>query len=142
MNQLEKMNRNLFSDFIKDNSFADYIIKPLYGKYLPESINVDVSENASEYHLTAEIPGVNKEDIDVKVHGDTVTISTEIKQHKEEKKDERVVKSERFYGYVSRTIQLDAEVDPSKTEAGYKDGVLTLTLPKVSVSDGHRIAIN
>lgn len=109
---------------------------------MPESINVDVSENASEYHLTAEIPGVNKEDIDVKVHGDTVTISTEIKQHKEEKKDERVVRSERFYGYASRTIQLDAEVDPSKTEAGYKDGVLTLTLPKVSVNDGHRIAIN
>lgn len=142
MNQLEKINRNLFSDFIRDNSFADFIIKPLYGKYLPESINVDVSENSSEYHLTAEIPGVNKDDIDIKVHGDTVTISTEIKQNKEEKKDERVVKSERYYGYVSRTIQFDTDVDPDKTEASYKDGVLNLTLPKHSVNNGHRIAIN
>jgi len=142
MNQLEKINRNLFSDFVKDNSFADFIIKPLYGKYLPESINVDIAENATAYHLTAEIPGVNKDDIDVKVHGDTVTISTEIKQNKEEKKDERVVKSERYYGYVSRSIQLDADVDPEKTEASYKDGVLSLTLPKASMSNGHRIAIN
>ena len=142
MNQLEKINRNLFADFVKDNSFTDFIIKPLYGKYLPESINVDVSENASSYHLTAEIPGVSKDDIDVKVQGDTVTISAEVKQNKEEKKDERVVKSERYYGYVSRTIQLDTEVDAAKTEANYKDGVLTLNLPKASISNGHRIAIN
>ena len=142
MNQLEKINRNLFTDFVRDNSFTDFLIKPLYGKYLPESINIDINENASEYSLTAEIPGVNKEDIDVKVHGDTVTISTEIKQNKEEKKDERVVRSERYYGYDSSPIQLDSDVDADKTVAQYKDGVLTLTLPKVSLTNGHRIAIN
>ena len=142
MNQLTKFNRNIFADLVKDNTFSDFLMKPLYGKYLPESINVDVTESPAEYVVSAEIPGVSKDDIDVKVDGDTVTISTEIKQHAEEKKDERVVRSERYYGYVSRTLQLNSDVDASKTVAQYTNGVLTLTLPKVASTEGQRITIS
>jgi HSP20 family protein len=142
MNQLEKFNRNLFLDFIGDNSLADFIVKPLYSRYLPIRLSVDLIENSSAYIVTAELPGVNKEDIEVSVQGNTVTISCEIKNDSEEKKDDRIVKSERYYGFVSRTLQLDLEVDSLKTEAQYKDGILTLTLPKLNDTKGQRITIN
>lgn len=142
MNQLEKSNRNSLLDFIGDNSLANFIVKPLYSRYLPVRLDVDLIENSSAYILTAELPGVNKEDIDVNVQGNTVTISCEIKNDSEDKKDDRVVKSERYYGFISRTLQLDLEVDSLKTEAQYKDGILTLTLPKLSDAKVQRIRIN
>lgn len=141
MNQLEKINRSLFSDFIRDNAFSDYLMKPLYGKYLPENINVDVNESPTEFKVQAEIPGVKKEEINVQVDGDTITISAEVKKEEEEKKDETVVKCERFYGFTSRTLQLGSDVDATKTVAQYKDGVLTLTLPKLTSDAARRIAI-
>ena len=142
MNQLEKFNRNLFSDFIGDNSLTDFIVKPLYARYLPIRMSIDLAENASAYIVTAELPGVNKDDIDVNVQGSSVTISCEVKNDSEEKKDDRVVKNERYYGFLSRTIQLELEVDASKAEAQYKDGILTLTLPKINSTQGQRITIN
>jgi HSP20 family protein len=142
MNQLEKINHNLFSDFIKDLAFSDYLIKPLYSKYVPENINVDISETPTEFKIQAEIPGVKKEEINVQVEGDTVTISAEVKKEEEEKKDETVVKCERFYGFTSRKMQLTSDVDADKTTAQYQDGVLTLTLPKVTSDAVRRIAIN
>ncbi len=112
MNQLEKINHNLFSDVIKDLAFSDYLIKPLYSKYVPENINVDISETPTEFKIQAEIPGVKQEEINVQVEGDTVTISAEVKKEEEE------------------------------NTAQYQDGVLTLTLPKVTSDAVRRIAIN
>lgn len=142
MNQLEKINRNLFGDFIKDVVFSDYLMNPIYSKYMPENINVDINESPSEFKIQAEIPGVKKEEINVQIEGDTITISAEVKKEEEEKKDETVVKCERFYGLTSRKIQLGAEVDTDKTMAQYKDGVLTLTLPKLKSDAVRRIVIN
>jgi HSP20 family protein len=105
-------------------------------------MSIDLAENASAYIVTAELPGVNKDDIDVNVQGSSVTISCEVKNDSEEKKDDRIVKNERYYGFLSRTIQLELEVDALKTEAQYKDGILTLTLPKISGTQGQRITIN
>lgn len=142
MTQLEKFNRNLFLDFIRDNSLTDFIVKPLYSRYLPDRMNIDLIENSSAYIVTAELPGVNKDDIDVNVQGNSVTISCEVKNGSEEKKDDRIVKSERYYGFVSRSLQLDVEVDSANTEAQYKDGILTLTLPKISGTQRKHITIN
>lgn len=105
------------------------------------SMKLEVSENDGAYHVKAQIPGVKKEDIKVYVEGNVVSISAEAKQEKEEKKGEKVVYSERAYGMASRSFTLPAPVDAQAARAEYKDGVLTLTLPKKAGASAKRIAI-
>ena len=105
-------------------------------------IRIDVSEADGVYAVKAEIPGVRKEDIDVRIDGNQVTISAEVKSDKEEESGGRVLRSERRYGFASRTFSLADNVDKSKAEAKYKDGVLQLTLPKQAAATQKRLAIS
>ena len=104
-------------------------------------IRIDLSETDKAYAVKAEIPGVKKEDIDVRNDGNQVTISAEVKQDKEEKKDGRVLRSERRYGYASRSFVLAADVDQAAADAKYNNGVLELRLPKKAQSAGKRLAV-
>jgi len=104
-------------------------------------IRLDVSETDKAYAVKAEIPGVRKEDIDVRIEGNRVTISAEVKHDKEEKKDGRVLRSERRYGYAARTFQLGSDVDSSAADAKYTNGVLELKLPKKATSESKRLAV-
>ncbi|MBL8351686.1 MAG: Hsp20/alpha crystallin family protein [Burkholderiaceae bacterium] len=104
-------------------------------------IKVDLSETDAAYTLKAEIPGVRKEDIDVRIDGNQVSVSAEVKQESEEKKDGRVLRSERRYGYASRTLWLDKPVDDAKAQARYTNGVLELTMPKKAEPSSKRLAI-
>jgi HSP20 family protein len=105
-------------------------------------IKLDVHENDASYTVKAEVPGVSKDDIDVRIEGNRVTLSAEVKKDKEEKKDGRVLRSERQYGYASRSFTLGCEVDEAKAEAKYKDGILELTLPKRAKSSSKRLPID
>ena len=105
-------------------------------------IKIDLSEANGNYKIKADIPGVSKDDIDVKVDDNKVTISAEIKKESEEKKDGRVLRSERHYGFASRSFWLDSPVDDTQVKAKYQEGVLELTLPKKEVSSKKRIAIS
>jgi HSP20 family protein len=98
-------------------------------EYEPK-MKMDVSEADASYLVKAEIPGVNKNDIHISVDGNLVSISAEVKKEKEEKKDEKIIRSERYYGQVSRSFTLSGEVDADKVQAKYSDGVLEVTLPK------------
>ena len=93
-------------------------------------IRMDVREDNDVYRVKADIPGVRKEDIHVAIDGNVVSISGEITREKEEKKGEAVLCSERYYGRQSRTFTLRHDIDDSKAEAKYQDGVLELVLPK------------
>jgi HSP20 family protein len=104
-------------------------------------IKMDVSELDDSYTVKAEIPGVRKEDIDVRVEGNQVTISAEVKKEKEEKKDGRVLRSERQYGWASRSFTLACPIDDSKTDAHYANGILMLTLPKKAATSTKRVAV-
>ena len=104
-------------------------------------IKVDVSEMDGQYEVKAEIPGVRKEDIDVRVDGNVVTISAEVKTEKEEKKGTRVLRQERQQGYASRSFTLACPVDDARAEASYQDGVLQLKLPKKAASSTKLLAI-
>ena len=104
-------------------------------------IKIDVNENDANYVVKADVPGVAKDDIDVRIDGNQVTISAEIKKEQEEKKDGRVLRSERQYGYASRTFSLACDVDEAKSVARYENGVLQLTLPKKTTSGSKRLPI-
>ena len=90
---------------------------------------VDVSETDSEYTIKAEIPEVKKEDVKVTLQNGVLTIQGERKEEKEEK-GKRYHRIERSYGSFLRSFDVPANVDESKTKADFKDGVLTLSLPK------------
>lgn len=105
-------------------------------------IKIDLTEQDGSYAVKAEIPGVKKDDIDVRVDGSTVTISAEVKTDKEEKGNGgRVLRRERQGGYASRSFTLDCPLNEAKVQASYKDGVLSLTLPKKAEVSSKRIAI-
>ncbi len=104
-------------------------------------IKLDLSETDAQYTVKAEIPGVKKEDIDVRIDGNRITIGAELKKESEEKKDGRVLRSERQYGYASRSFTLASAVDEAKSAAKYQDGVLELTLPKTTSTASKRLPI-
>ena len=104
-------------------------------------MKIEVKEDDNAYSVHAEIPGAKKEDIKVDVDGNIVSVSAEVRQEKEEKEGERVIRSERYYGTVSRSFSLDQDVDEGAAQAKYADGVLELTLPKKVGARSNRIEV-
>jgi HSP20 family protein len=101
-------------------------LRPLEEAWMPA---VDVSESGDKITVKAEIPGLEAKDIEISMVGDTLTIKGEKKVEKEEK-EENYHMVERSYGSFTRAMKLPAPVDPDKVEATYKNGVLTVVLPK------------
>jgi HSP20 family protein len=128
---------DLFADFGKG-----FWVKPLaFPAETEVKLKVDVKESDKAFTVHAEIPGVKKEDIQVDVNGNIVSIRAEVKQEKEEKKGDKVIYSERSYGMASRSLSLPGEVDSQGASAIYKDGVLDLTLPKKASAQAKQISI-
>ena len=111
------------------------------GMEVAPRIKLDLNELDNSYTVKAEIPGVRKEDIDVRVDGNVVTISAEVKKEKEEKKEGRVLRSERQEGYASRSFTLACPVDEAKAAAKYENGILELSLPKKAETSTKRLPV-
>ena len=109
---------NLFDDFFRDVAPGFYV-KPLHGDPLPTpaSIKIDVKENDKAYTVQAEVRGDSQS------------------------KDEKSLRTERYYGAVSRSFQLPQDFDQGSSKAKYDNGVLTLTLPKKTGGSAQRLAI-
>lgn len=127
-------------DFFKDMTPGFYV-KPLHGEGVPSDIRVDVTDAGDAYKIAAEIPGVHKSDIHVSMDGSTVTLNAEVKQEDVERKGDRVLRSERYFGSVSRSFQLPQDVDASGAKAKYDNGILNLTLPKKKGSRAQELAV-
>ena len=128
---------DLFADFTKG-----FWVKPLaFPAETDVRMKVDVKENDKAFTVHAEVPGVKKEDIQVDINGNMVSIRAEVKQEKEEKKGDKVIYSERSYGMASRSLSLPGDVDSQGASASYKDGVLDLTLPKKASAQSKHLAI-
>jgi len=131
-----------------DDLFKGFLVRPFSFEgradaglgQLPRA-KVDVAEKDGAYLVSAELPGVKKEDIHVAIDGPQVTLEAEVKREKEASKDERTLHSERVYGKVVRSLTLPQEVDESKAEAKFKDGILELTLPKKAAAQRKQISI-
>ena len=129
-------------DTALDDLMRGFFVRPMnYEPAVPAQLRVDVTENDGGYVVRAEIPGVKKEDINVGIDGNQVEISAEVKNEKEVKDGETVLRSERYYGKVYRAFALGQEIDESATQAKYADGILELTLPKKASAAAKRITI-
>lgn len=129
-----------------DDFFKGFLVRPVAydaarGEAALPRMKVDVAEKNGAYLVSAELPGVKKEDIDVSIDGAQVTLSAEVKREKEAAQDERVLHTERIYGKATRSFTLPQEVDEGKAEAKFRDGVLELTLPKKQAAQRKQISI-
>lgn len=105
-------------------------------------MRIDVSEKDNAYKVKADIPGVKKEDINVRIDGNVVQIDAEVNREKETKGNgDKILRSERHWGSISRTFSLAQDVDDTKVVAKYADGVLTLELPKKALPASKKIAV-
>ena len=131
---------NPFNDI--DDLLKGFFVRPVMFEDQPQmEIKVDVRENDKAYTVHADIPGVKKEDIQVSIDGNQVSISAESRMEKEEKKGDKVLRSERYCGKVARSFTLAHDVDEGNSQAKYTDGVLELTLPKKATSSTKKLAI-
>jgi len=107
------------------------------GRFVPA---VDIREDGDAITLTAEVPGMSKEDIEVSVDNGVLTLRGE-KKEEQTREGDNYHRVERRYGRFERHIQLPQGVDTDKIEATYKDGVLRLTMPKAEAAKAKRIQI-
>lgn len=131
-----------------EDLFRGFLVRPVDVGATPgsqvgstPSIRMDVTEQPQAYLVHAELPGVKKDDIHVTIDGNTVAISAEVKQEKKVSEGDRLLRSERYYGKVSRSFQLGQDVDEATAVAKFADGILDLTLPKRAASSSKRLQI-
>jgi HSP20 family protein len=101
---------------------------------------IDVTESDARYTITAEVPGAAKDDVHVELHEGILTIRGEKKSEREEKKEQRRY-VERSYGSFSRSFRLPGDVDEARLEASFKNGVLTIEVPKTEAAKPKAIAV-
>ena len=133
-----------FNDMV-DDLFKGFFVRPVAyeGRSALEAprLKLDVTEKNGAYLVTADLPAVKKEDIQVAIDGAQVTLSAEIRREKEVAEGVRVLHTERSFGKVSRSFALPQELDEAKAEAKFRDGVLELTLPKKAAAARKSITI-
>lgn len=122
-----------------DDLFATFFRPATSGA--PE-IRLDVSEDKQSYRVSATLAGVKKEDIQLAVNNNEVTIEVEFKRDSGVVEDEKALHRERFYGKTSRAFAVAEDIDEANIDAKYVDGVLHLTLPKKAQVSAKRITIN
>lgn len=128
--------RSLLRHYRHGLSSASELTTPFEGR-MPK---VDVIDRDNEVFVRAELPGVDKKDIDISMTDNTVTIKGETrKEEKQEKGD--YYRCETSHGAYTRTLSLPSEVNSEKTKAVFKDGVLELTLPKLERTKRRNIKV-
>lgn len=108
------------------------------------SPRIEVREKENTYEITAEIPGVNKEDISLDLQNGVLTLKAETKQESKEEKDGKVVRQERRYGTYYRSFDLGSDIQESDIHADFNNGVLKIVAPRVEKEtlQSRRISIN
>jgi HSP20 family protein len=132
--------RELFGPGFRMPRIFDELLGARAGRPARWAPAVDIAEDDQKYVITAEIPGASKEDVHVDVNDNMLTIRGEKRSEREEKRQHgRWI--ERSYGSFSRSFTLPADASADRVNAAFKDGVLTLELPKVEVAKPKQIAI-
>ena len=134
-------------DPFADSPFEDIVrtlLRPARnerGAQAQQSFRIDVVEEDKAYVVHAEVPGVVKDDLQVTIDGNQVTIAAEVKRNGERKEGERTLHVERFVGQLFRSFTLPTELDETASEAKYENGVLELRLAKKAPQAGRKLSI-
>ena len=138
MNLILRRPERSFMERAIDDFFNDDIFTFQTGSDYPR---VDVKEDENNYTLEADIPGIKEKDLDIKVDGNLLTISSKQNKKKEDKKKNYILKERRVSAF-SRSFVLPKDVDTGKIKANYSNGHLELSLPKSEAAKPKQIEIN
>jgi len=138
--------RNLWSEF--DRMFDQLTRNRDFGENDSDIANVgtwrpavDITEREKDFVVTAEVPGLEEDDIHLSVKDNVLTLKGE-KKHEREEESENNYYRERLYGNFQRMIRFNSEIDPDEVNAEYENGVLTITLPKTKETMHKQIPVN
>jgi len=123
-------------DRMFDNFFRGFGLAPFGETMSIFCPNIDVVENDDNYEVTAELPGIDENDINLSLDSNTLTISGEKKQETEDKGRD-YYRMERSYGSFQRSIPLPPNIESDQIDANFKKGILTVTLPKTAETKKH-----
>ncbi|UPG83852.1 Hsp20/alpha crystallin family protein [Luteibacter aegosomatis] len=112
------------------------------GADIAPDMRIDVTESDGSYKVKADLPGVDKKDIEVSINDNQVVISAEVRRETHQKEGERDIVTERSFGQAYRAFTLPAAVSSDKADARYEDGVLTLTLPKKENGSARKLKVS
>jgi HSP20 family protein len=135
--EMERMIRDFFTSPFPILRTPRWWMREFRGEYIPD---IDVKETEREFVLSATIPGMSKDDIDIDVTKDRITISGERKAE-EEKPGERYHIREQSYGSFCVSYDLPAEVKPEDVKATYRNGILEVVMPKAEVPETHKVKV-
>lgn len=130
-------------DLMMYDPFKDFFSPGFWNVQAPIGFKTDVKDNGDSYMLEADIPGVDKSNIDLHIENHRLIINAKRDEQKEEKDEKKgYVRKERVFGTFTRSFDLDG-IDEGGIDAAYKDGVLTVTLPKLKEEEKpqHQIEI-
>ncbi len=135
---------DVFGDFdnIINGFFRPHRLVSKQGEHNVLPLVIDVVEKENAYEIHAELPGINKNDLNVTIEDGVLTIAAETSAENVEEKDGKVLCRERRYGKFSRSLKVGKDIDENNVEANYKDGVLKLVLTKAEQVQPKRITIN
>ena len=130
-----------FADVAFDDLFRGFFKPVRLQTPSAVGIKMDVTESETGYVVHAEIPGARKEDIQVTIEGNQVTIGADVKREVEAKDGEKWLRSERHYGSVYRSFTLPVELDEAASAAKFENGVLELALARKPALAGRKLTI-
>ena len=134
---------NLFNDDWMNFGFPE-VDKALYGKHAGHEMKTDVRETESGYEVDIDLPGFKKDEINVELNNGYLSISAAKGLDKEEKKEGKYIRKERYAGTMSRSFYVGDGVSNEDVKAKYEDGILKLSVPKKAakqIENSNRIAI-
>jgi len=115
-------------DSLFDNFFAPTAWKSEQNQFFAPK--VDIKDNKDHYLISAELPGVKKEDIHISLQQGVLTLEAEVKQEDKEEKDGKIIRQERRYGRIQRSFTVGNTVHESDISASFTDGILSIKAPK------------
>ncbi|MCK5312597.1 MAG: Hsp20/alpha crystallin family protein [Desulfobacteraceae bacterium] len=130
--------RNNFGRFFNDSFFNSPVFPDQQKEWKPV---VDIIKKDGKVIVTAELPGVNKEDISIDVNEDVLTLKGE-RKYENENKETDYYRKERITGSFSRSFVLPSGVSTEEIDAEYKDGILKIEIPEVQKEEAKQITIN
>jgi HSP20 family protein len=124
----EDMNK-IFEEF-NHNAFADMKIDPSFSKGFSFSPDTDLKDKGDEYELKMDLPGMDDKSIQIDVQDNYLSVTAKSEESKEQKEDGKIIHQERHVGMIQRGMTLPKDADAHKYKSDYKNGVLTITIPK------------
>ena len=130
-NGLRNFNDNVLASMV--SNWDDFFPSVFHGANLAPASRmpaVDIKETDTEYQVIADLPGISKDNLEVSLKDEVLNLTVHSKQEQNEESEGRIVRQERYQGTFHRSFKLNDTVDAENIQANYKDGVLTISVPK------------